>query len=738
MQNNVHVTSNNQLIKLQGTVERILFLNAQNGYTVCVISLEQESVETITAFGTLMSITVGTLITITGSWITHPKFGKQFSIMSYAVCPPASTVGIEKYLSSGLIKGIGPVYAKKLVELFGSKTLDIIDKHPERLSAVSGIGPKRQKDIIAGWIEQKEVAHIMLFLQEKGITPAYAVKIYKVYKQRAIEIVLENPYRLAEDIWGIGFSTADAIAQQLSIAHDSVKRCRAGLLHILQGLLQQGNVYVELEKLKQDTITLLALDHEVAQAKIKLALHDLYNEDKIKVVTTTEKHFVTLAGHYAAEKGIATRIKEIQQAKTDWSVQIGDLYTLLRTKNDTVVSLNEDQQKGVMSVFSDKVSIITGGPGTGKTTLVKAIITLCDFAKISYKLAAPTGRAAKRLTSSTQRQAMTIHRLLEFDPAIMGFTKNTQNALDCQLLIVDESSMIDIFLMYALLKAMPNGSHVVFIGDSDQLPSVGSGNVLADLLASKVVPTVCLTHIFRQAHQSLIVINAHRINKGEFFKTYDESMPKAKDFYFIKEDDPEKITEHIRAVFKNILPSHHISSKNSAVLVPMNRGTVGTIALNQYMQKLLNPNTGDAVLYGSYTFRVQDTVMQIKNNYDKHVFNGDIGTIVGINKAEKTVDVQFDLLVVYDFSELEELVLAYSISIHKSQGSEYDAAIIPLVMQHYTLLQRKLLYTAVTRAKKLCILIGQTQAFYMAIKNHTFQQRVTFLNLFLTSDLKAR
>lgn len=738
MQNDFNTAINNNFIKLEGTVERILFFNAQNGYTVCAIALDQSNMEKITACGTLMSITVGTVITMTGTWINHPKFGKQFSIMSYAVCPPASSVGIEKYLASGLIKGIGPVYAKRLVEVFGSKTLDIIDQQPERLSVVPGIGPKRQKDIIAGWIEQKEVAHIMVFLQEKGITPAYAVKIYKAYKQRAIELVLENPYRLAEDIWGIGFSTADAIAQQLSIAHDSVKRCRAALLHVLHGLLQQGNVYVDLEKLKQETIALLALEHEVAQAKIKLGLHDLYNEDKIKLITTNDNHFITLSGHYVAEKGIATRIKEIQQVSSSWSVQIGELYTLLRTKNDTVVSLNEDQQKGVMSVFSDKVSIITGGPGTGKTTLVKAIITLCDFAKVSYKLAAPTGRAAKRLTHSTQRQAMTIHRLLEFDPAIMAFTKNTQNALDCQLLIVDESSMIDIFLMYALLKAIPNGSHVVFIGDSDQLPSVGSGNVLADLLVSKVVPTVFLTHIFRQAHQSLIVTNAHRINKGEFFKTYDESIPQAKDFYFIKEDDPEKITEHIKTVFKKILPVHHISSKNSAVLVPMNRGTVGTIALNQYMQKLLNPNTNDAVLYGLYTFRVQDTVMQIKNNYDKHVFNGDIGTILAINKSEKTVEVQFDTLVLYDFSELDELVLAYSISIHKSQGSEYDAAIIPLVMQHYTLLQRKLLYTAVTRAKKICILIGQTQAFYMAIKNHTLQKRITFLDAFLTSDLEAR
>lgn len=738
MQSNIDNNSSNQFVKIQGTVERILFVNAQNGYTVCTIVSEKNALEPITACGTLMSVNIGTVITATGNWINHPKFGKQFSIMTYVVAPPCSTIGIEKYLASGLIKGIGPVYAKRLVEFFGSKTLDIIDQHPEKLGSVPGIGPKRQKDIITGWIEQKEVAHIMLFLQEKGITPAYAVKIYKAYKQRSIEFILENPYRLAEEIWGIGFSTADTIAQQLSIAHDSVKRCRAGLLHVLHGLLQQGNVYVELDKLKQDTVALLTLEHEVAQSKIKLALHDLYNEGKIKLISKDEQHFITLSGHYIAEKGIATRIKEIQEAQTVLSVEVGELYTVLRTANENVIALNEDQQKGVMSVFSEKVSIITGGPGTGKTTLVKAIITLCDFAKISYKLAAPTGRAAKRLTHSTQRQAVTIHRLLEFDPAIMSFAKNTQNALDCQLLIVDESSMIDIFLMYALLKAIPNGSHIVFIGDSDQLPSVGSGNVLADLLASNVISTVCLTHIFRQAYQSLIVTNAHRINKGEFFKTSDDSMPQVKDFYFIKEEEPEKIAEHIKTVFKKILPVHHIHVYNSAILVPMNRGTVGTIALNQYMQKLLNPDAGDAVLYGPYTFRVQDIVMQIKNNYDKYVFNGDIGKIVNINKEDKTVEVQFDTLVLYEFSELDELVLAYSISIHKSQGSEYDAAIIPLVMQHYTLLQRKLLYTAVTRAKKLCVLIGQPQAFWMAIKNHSIQKRITFLTCFLTSNLQAR
>ncbi|QQR63357.1 AAA family ATPase [bacterium] len=572
----------------------------------------------------------------------------------------------------------------------------------------------------------------------KGVSSTYAVKIYKAYKQQAIELMLENPYRIAEDIWGIGFAIADTIAQKLSVAPDSVKRFRAALLHVLSTSTQNGHVYVELESLKKATAELLSLDVAISASKVKIVLHDLYNEEKIKLVSKGQEHFIALAFHYKAEKGIADLLLELQKATSFLNIDQNKLYELLRTDQKNGAQLHEQQQKGVMSVFTCNVTIITGGPGTGKTTLVKSVLNLCDQFAVSYKLAAPTGRAAKRLTQSANRQAVTLHRLLEFDPATMQFTKNAQNALDCKLLVVDEASMIDIFLMYALLKAVARGTHLVFIGDVDQLPSVGSGNVLSDLIQSDLIPTVRLTHIFRQAHESLIVTNAHRINKGEFFVTFDETTPHAKDFYFIKEENPDTIQEHLRHVFKSVLVQKKIALDATAVLVPMNRGSVGTVALNQMLQNLLNPRSDDAIVYGSYTFKVSDRVMQIRNNYDKHVFNGDIGTVVLIDKNEKELHVQFDQLVVYDFSELDELVLAYAISIHKSQGSEYDAVIIPLFMQHYTLLQRKLLYTAVTRAKKICILIGQPKAFWTAIRNSVTQVRLTLLKDFLASNLSAR
>lgn len=719
----------------KGSVERILFSNAANGYAVCSMVAEHLN-QQITICGTLPSVQPGHRITVTGSWTHHAKFGTQFVVQSYTVLPPSTSAGIEKYLASGLIKGIGPVYAKRLVALFGSTVLEIIDKQPERLHSVPGIGPKRVAQIIDAWQDQKEIAHIMLFLQEKGISTTHAIKIYKTYKQRAVELIIENPYRLAEDIWGIGFATADAIAQQLNIAPDSVKRCRAGILHTLHTATQQGHVYMELEALKTATKALLKLETDDQSTNIKTALHDLYAQDKIKLLTHQEKHFIALSIYYATEKGIAQRIVEIKQTRSAFSVNSTQLYTKLRTQNS--IDLNEDQQRGIMNCFEHKVTIITGGPGTGKTTLIKSLLGLLEQEHIRYKLAAPTGRAAKRMTQSTNRPATTLHRLLEFDPVSMQFTRTLENTLECDFVIIDEASMIDIFLAHSLLKAVANTTHILFIGDIDQLPSVGAGNVLGDMIASNAIPTIRLSYIFRQAQDSLIVTNAHRINNGEFFITEQENS--RRDFFFIKEEDPLALPHHLRTIFSTILTRAKISQDNATVLIPMNRGPAGTHILNGALQKLINTQPHAAqIVYGAYTFKEHDRVMQIRNNYDKLVFNGDIGTIITIDTQEQMLQVQFDTgIVTYETSELDELMLAYAISIHKSQGSEYEAAIIPIFMQHYTLLQRKLLYTAITRAKKLCIIIGQPKALWLAIKNAHTLQRLTFLQHFLTSDLAAR
>jgi|SRR5579872_3466626 len=724
MDNTSHIT---------GVVEKLLFSSNESGFVVLVLMVHNQK---ITVTGHMPNVQAGQHISVTGSWQLHAKFGKQLVAQQCTTHAPTSIVGLKKYLGSGLIKGIGPVYAEKLVNYFGTQVLDIIDQEPSRLSEVPGIGQKRAAVITSAWQDQKAISHIMVFLQEKGISPAFATKIYKQYGSNAITLVTENPYRLAEDIWGVGFKTADQIAQNLGFAHNSLKRVTAGITYALTTHISSGNLYAPIDDMKAKTIELLSLEQEDGMHKIKIALHDLYNQQKIVLLTHDDTHYITLAKYYFSEKGVANKILKLLGNPPDTLFDLDKVYTQLRT-DTSAVALNDDQIRSIITCLQHKITVITGGPGTGKTTLIKQLLQILDTHKCSYKLTAPTGRAAKRMFEGTGRQASTVHRLLEFDVNSMGFARNEQNALSLDFLIVDEASMIDIFLAHAILRALPSHARLILIGDVDQLPSVGAGNFLHDVIASNTVPCIRLTHIFRQAHDSMIIRNAHRVNNGEF-PTMDADA--RKDFIFIKEQEAGNTAAHLENIFANGLRKYGISPADAIVLTPMNRGIVGTQQINHHLQQIINRTQGaEQIAYGSVTFKINDRVMQIRNNYDKLVFNGDIGTIETINLADKQLTVRFlDRAVDYDFSELDELTLAYAITIHKSQGSEYAAVIMPIFMQHYTLLQRNLLYTGITRAKKLCILIGQPKAIGMAINNTKGLERTTFLQQYLTSDLQCR
>lgn len=721
-----------QLESLTGTVERILFQSADNGFTVLL--LQAGSRNNITVKGYIPNIQVGQELEIKGSWVQHSKFGKQFEVQHCISLMPTTLVGVKKYLSCGLIKGIGPKYADRLVSYFGADVLKVIDKNPERLQEVSGIGQKRIDQIKLAWQEQKEIANLMVFLQEKGITPSHAARIYKQYKHNSIAVLHENPYRIADEIWGIGFKTADEIAQKLGILPDSANRITAGIIYVISISSQQGHLYVELNDLKAKTLALLGLDPQ-REELIKNALHTLYTQEKIKYITQNDLHYITLSNYFFCEKSAAKKIKALLAKPSIFDFNIDAIYQMLCIAKSYEISLNEDQQKGIISCLLNKVTIITGGPGTGKTTLIKKLLNILDIQKVSYKLAAPTGRAAKRIIEGTGKYATTLHRLLEFDVSTLKFTYNENNALSLDFLIIDEASMIDIFLFHAILKALPDNAHLVLIGDIDQLPSVGPGNVLNDLISSHKINCVRLTQIFRQAQDSLIVVNAHRINKGEFPVSF---LPNAKkDFIFIKEEDQEKIVAHLKQILFIELNKRGISVDDSIILTPMNKGAIGTYNLNHILQQLLNPeNTYQQVTYSGTVFKHKDKVMQIRNNYDKQVYNGDMGIIEEIDLEGKQLIVNFSdsRVVTYEFDELNELMLAYAISIHKSQGSEYSAVIVPVFTQHFMLLQRNLIYTALTRAKKLCIFIGQVKAIAMALRNTKGSQRITFLKTFLVSD----
>lgn len=721
-----------QTEELAGTIERALFQDAESGFSVLTLLIPNNQKITIT--GHLAHVNPGQQVNLTGVWTMHPKFGKQFEVKQCITHSPTTLVGLKKYLGSGLIKGIGPTYAERLVAHFGLDVLSVIEKNPSRLMEIPGIGQQRVNHIALAWQDQKEISSIMVFLQEKGVSTSFAAKIYKRYKQESIAILSNNPYRLIDDIWGVGFKTADQIALKMGLAIDSPKRIRAGICHTISTVISLGHLYIELEELKKKSIEILELQGPEAPEACLHALTELYQEDRIKFIVDKEVRYATLSQYFWAERGVANKILQLLERPADLHFDTEAVYSSMRAPAPGQYMLNEDQQRGIMASLSNRVTVVTGGPGTGKTTLIKKLLAILDQTHIVYKLAAPTGRAAKRISESTGRLAMTIHRLLGFDGTSMRFVHNEMNRLNLQFLIVDEASMIDIFLMHAICKALPLNAHIVLIGDVDQLPSVGAGNVLHDLIASKKVACVRLTEIFRQAQDSLIIVNAHRVNKGLFPTT---SIPDSKgDFIFIKEDDPSSLPRHLGAIFGHTLARCGIKAEDASVLVPMNRGIAGTQTLNQVLQTMLNKQeTPQQIAHNGYTFKVGDRVMQIRNNYDKLVFNGDTGTITLIDLEEKRMDVQFaDRIVPYDFIELTELVLAYAISIHKSQGSEYDAAIIPIFTAHFALLQRNLVYTAITRAKKLCIIIGQPKAIAIALRNTKGTERKTFLTTFLTTE----
>jgi exodeoxyribonuclease V alpha subunit len=719
-----------QLSTITGIVDRFIFHNAQEEFVVFMLIV---GTETITARGRLTNLQVGQEVKLRGEWVFHKKFGKQFDVTECVYTLPTTVVGLKKYLGSGLIKGIGKNYADKLVNYFGISILTVIDTMPHRLQEVEGIGSKRAETIAAAWREQKDIANIMMFLQEKGISPAIATKIYKHYKHEAIPLLQQNPYRIADEIWGIGFKTADEIAQKLGISYDHPQRIEAGILFILSTASAQGHLYEKVDSLKGKVISLLSLSQENQEhiAHVKNALHQLYTTEKIKLITHENEHYLGTTRHYLNERGVARLLKNLLFNQPSLHIDEKTINDLLHTEQP--LTLNDDQLRGIFTCLQHKVTIITGGPGTGKTTLIRRLITLLNSLKARYKLAAPTGRATKRMSESSGTPASTIHRLLEFDVATMSFTYNEKNPLMIDFLIIDEASMIDIFLAHAILKAVPPTARIVFIGDIHQLPSVGPGNFLADCLSTQSIAHVHLTHIFRQAQNSLIIVNAHRINKGEFPL---HGLPGVKkDFIFIKEDEPAHLPQHLKKILFSDLTHYNITPQETVILTPMNKGAAGTHALNYHLQSLLNPEPQPSIMHTGCTYKVNDKVMQIRNNYEKCIFNGDIGIIEDIIPDDRTFFVNFaERQVEYSFDELHELVLAYAITIHKSQGSEYPAVVIPLFMQHYTLLQRNLVYTALTRAKQACIIIGQPKALALAIGNAHLIRRITFLHKFLHED----
>ncbi len=708
--------------QLSGIIERITFHNPETGYAVLRVVVRGRRGLT-TVVGRIASVHAGEQLDAVGEWIYDPQHGEQFRAESLRCLPPSTVEGIEKYLASGLVKGIGPKYARKIVEVFGERTLQVIDESPTFLKEIKGIGPQRIAQIRESWRQQKAVRDIMIFLQSHGLGTQRAVRIYKTYGDQAVTIVRENPYRLATDIWGVGFKTADELGTRLGIDPASPKRAQAALRYILQQTQQEGHVGYPEEEVVQRTLTVPDLPESVIREAVELLRHE---EELVREPGSPP--WLYLKPAFLAELGIARCVARLQ-AEPHPLPRLHVESELTRVEQAMKLQLAPGQREALGQATRQKVLVLTGGPGTGKSTIVRGLLQLFSSRHLRCALCAPTGRAAKRLQETTGREAKTIHRLLEYDVSFGGFRRTAEHPLECELLVVDEASMVDVPLMYQLLRAVPRYACVVLVGDTDQLPSVGPGTVLADLIASGVVGVARLTEIFRQAQQSWIVRAAHAVRLGQL----PDSAPAGGDgdFYFIEANTPEKILEHLLTLVRQRIP-HRFGLdplRDIQILAPMNRSELGTQSLNLRLQEVLNPPRGQAeVQRFGWCFRVGDKVMQIRNDYDKDVFNGDVGRVVSIDDAQREMLVHFDGREVrYDFGELDELVLSYACTIHKSQGSEYPAVVIPLHTQHFIMLQRNLLYTGITRGKQLVVVVGSRRAMELAIRNVDTSRRCSQL-----------
>jgi len=713
---------------LSGTIERVTYHNADNGFCVIRVKVKGHK-DLVTVTGNVPSISAGEYIKCSGIWHNDRNHGKQFKADFLKSLPPETLEGIERYLGSGLIKGIGAHFAKRLVSAFGDKVFEVIENKPDLLSTVEGIGKIRAQSICSNWQDQKIIREIMVFLQSHGVGTTRATRIYKTYGEKAIEVVSQNPYQLAKDIRGIGFVSADMIAGNLGIAKDSLVRARAGVAHVLLEATSDGHCGLPKEILVQNSAKLLEIEKDL----IELAIAEEIKLKSLVLDTLNNLSTVFLASYYIYEKNIAKILLNLAKSPVLWNKT--DTTTIIPlVEKELNITLAESQKLAIDKALDNRLMVITGGPGTGKTTLVNSLLKTLAAKKLNIKLCAPTGRAAKRLSESTELEATTIHRLLEIDPAYGGFKRNEESPLLCDYLVIDETSMVDVPLFYSLLKALPLHSALLLVGDVDQLPSVGAGQVLKDIISSRVISTVQLTEIFRQAATSNIITNAHRVNHG-ILPNMQVSREES-DFYFVEAEHGDDIINKIITMIKDRIPKKfNLDPVNDIqLLCPMQRGGAGARSLNIELQKVLNPNHTEGIVKFGQIFAVGDKIMQTENNYDKEVYNGDIGIIKAINEQDQEIIINFyNRDVNYDYTDLDQITLAYATTIHKSQGSEYPAVIIPITMQSYMMLRRNLIYTAITRGKKLVVIIGQKKALAMAVKDNTSSHRYSKLREWLVA-----